>query len=378
MPHLLYVDSHADHFCSHRLPLALAAQRDGWRVSVATPPSAAVARITAAGLTHRVIAIDRRSMDPRVDLATVVALRRLFVDERPDLVHLRTIKPVVWGGIAAGLARVPAVIAHITGLGHAFQASGIAASALRSVLPPLYRLAFSHPRLRVVFQNQDDRGRFAEMGVVTGRRAVLVRGSGVDVRNFRPLPEPLGPPVVVFPARLLWDKGLAQFVQAARSLRCQGSAARFALVGDVDAGNRGSVTAAEVESWVRAGDVEWWGHRSDMPAVYAHARVVCLPSYYGEGLPKSLLEASSCARAVVTADTPGCRDAVEHGRTGLVVPARDPVALARALAQLLADPIRCRSMGMAGRVRILAGFSEEQVVSETLAIYRDVMTEAGV
>lgn len=377
MPHLLYVDNLADHFCSHRLPLALAAQRDGWQVSVATPPSTAVARITAAGLTHRVIAIDRRGLDPRADLATVLALRRLFVDEQPDLVHLRTIKPVIWGGIAAGLAQVPAVVAHITGLGYAFLATGIAASALRSVLPPLYRLAFSHPHLRVVFQNHDDRARFVAMGVVGGRRAALVRGSGVNVRHFAPQPEPAGEAVVVFPARLLWNKGLAEFVQAARLLRREGSAARFALVGDVDAGNRASVTAAQVESWVRAGDVEWWGHRGDMPAVYAQARVVCLPSFYGEGLPKSLLEASACARAVVTVDTPGCRDAVEHGRTGLVVPARDAVALGQALALLLADPARCRTMGTAGRERILAGFSEEQVVDETLAIYRDVLAEAG-
>ncbi|MBA3698000.1 MAG: glycosyltransferase family 4 protein [Planctomycetes bacterium] len=376
MPRLLFVDNLAEHFCSHRLPLALAAKTAGWTVQVATPLSSAVAQIREAGLEHHPIAIDRRGLAPHAELASMLALRRLFTEQRPDLVHLRTIKPVIWGGIAAGMAGVPAVVAHITGLGYAFLARGPRAAALRSVLSPLYRLALAHPHVRVVFQNQDDRMRFTKMGVISRRRTVLVRGSGVDVRRFVPRPEPEGHPVVVFPARLLWDKGLAEFVQAARRLRRDGCTARFVLVGDVDLGNRASVTAGEVESWVREGVIEWWGHRSDMPEVYAQARIVCLPSYH-EGLPKSLLEAAACARAVVTVDTPGCRDAVEHGRTGLVVEPRSVDELAHALGSLLADPDRCRRMGILGRERILAGFSEEQVVAETLAVYRDVLAEAG-
>ena len=376
MSRLLFVDNLAEHFCSHRLPLACAAQAAGWTVAVATPPSPAVARIVAAGLRHHPCPIDRRGLDPRADLATMEALRRLFVAERPDLVHLRTIKPVIWGGIAARLAGVPAVVALIAGLGYAFLAQGVRASLMQTLLPPLYRLALGHRHLRAVFQNEDDRARFLTMGVIGGRRAVLIRGSGVDARIFAPQPEPEGTPVVMFPARLLWDKGLAEFVAAARRLRAAGCVARFVLVGDVDAGNRSSANAGEVEAWVRAGDVEWWGQRSDMPAVYAQARVVCMPSYW-EGLSKSLLEAAACARAIVTTDTPGCRDAVEHGRTGLLVPPRDSVALATALAALLADPARCRTMGTRGRERILAGFSEEQVVAETLAVYRDVLAEAG-
>jgi glycosyltransferase involved in cell wall biosynthesis len=310
-------------------------------------------------------------------LETLFALRNLFTAEQPDLVHLRTIKPVIWGGMAASLARVPAVVAHITGLGYAFLAQGWRAAAVRSLLPPLYRLAFAHPHLRTIFQNDDDRARFVGMGVVSERRVMLVRGSGVDVKRFHPQVEPAGQPVVVFPARLLWDKGLAEFVAAARWLRAQGSTARFALVGDIDLGNRASASADQIKAWVRAGAVEWWGHRSDMPAVYAQASVVCLPSYYGEGLPKSLLEASACARAIVTADTPGCRDAVEAGRTGLLVPPRDARALAQALGSLLADPIRCARMGGLGRERILAGFTEEQVVTQTLAVYRELMAEVG-
>ncbi len=374
---ILFVDNQADHFGSHRLPLAIAAKAAGWTVLAATPPSPAVVHICEAGLEHHAIFIDRRGLDPRVDLASMMALRRLFAEWRPDLVHLRTIKPVIWGGIAAGLADVPAVVAHITGLGHAFLARGLQSMAVRTLLPPLYRLAFRHPHLRTIFQNDDDRACFSQLGLVGGRRAVVVRGSGVNVRHFAPQIEPKGRPVVAFPARLLWGKGLSEFVQAARLLRRAGSTARFALVGDVDPGNRASVTSAEVEAWVRTGDIEWWGHRNDMPAVYAQARIVCLPSYYGEGLPKSLLEAAACGRAVVTADTPGCRDAVDHGRTGLVVPPRSVNDLVQALGSLLADPDRCARMGALGRERILAGFSEEQVVAETLAVYRDVLAEAG-
>jgi glycosyltransferase involved in cell wall biosynthesis len=376
MPRLIFVDNLADHFCSHRLALARALQDAGWSVAVATPPSPAVGQLTVAGIRHLPVQIDRRGLDPRKDFATMLALRRLFVTERPDLVHLRTIKPVLWGGMAARLAGVPAVIALIAGLGYAFLAQGIRGAALQAMLPPLYRLALGHRHVRAVFQNDDDRARFLGMGVIGARRAVLVRGSGVDVRVFAPRPAPDGTPVVVFPARLLWDKGLAEFVEAARRLRAAGCRARFALVGDVDAGNRSSAAVTQVESWVRAGDVEWWGHQRDMPAIYAQARVVCMPSYW-EGLSKSLLEAAACGRAIVTTDTPGCRDAVEDGRTGLLVPTRDAGALATALDALLADPQRCRTMGERGRERILAGYSEEQIVAETMAICRDVLAEAG-
>lgn len=376
MPRLIFVDNLADHFCSHRLALACALHDAGWDVGVATPPSPAVERLAAAGLRHHPVPIDRRGLDARADFATMMALRRLFVAERPDLVHLRTIKPVLWGGMAARLAGVPAVVALIAGLGYAFLAQGVRGAVLQAMLPPLYRLALGHRHVRAVFQNEDDRARFLGMGVIGGGRTVLVRGSGVDARVFAPRPEPEGTPVVVFPARLLWDKGLAEFVEAARRLRAGGCRARFALVGDVDAGNRSSAAVAEVEGWVRAGDVEWWGHQRDMPAIYAQARVVCMPSYW-EGLSKSLLEAAACGRAIVTTDTPGCRDAIEDGRTGLLVPVRDAAALATALGALLADPERCRRMGARGRERILAGYSEEQVVAETMAVCRDVLTEAG-
>jgi glycosyltransferase involved in cell wall biosynthesis len=378
MPRLLYIDNLADHFCSHRLPLARAALAAGWMVSVATPPSPAVARILDEGFGHHAVPIDRRGLDPRADLGTLRALVRLYREVRPDLVHLRTIKPVLYGGIAARVAAVPAVVSHVTGLGHAFLARGVRAAALRAGLRPLYRAAFGHRCQRVVFQNGDDRRAMLGMGLLGPGRTAIVRGSGVDPAVFAQvtLPEASGAPLVVFPARLLWDKGVGDFVAAAGRLRAAGIAARCVLVGDCDAGNRASATRAEVEAWQAAGVIEWWGQRSDMPAVFAASRIVCLPSHW-EGLPKALLEAASCGRAIVTADTPGCREVVRDGDNGLLVPARDPAALAAALARLLADPQACRRMGERGRQRVLAEFTVERVTADMLAVYRDLAERAG-
>jgi glycosyltransferase involved in cell wall biosynthesis len=219
----------------------------------------------------------------------------------------------------------------------------------------------------VVVQNEDDRAFVAGLGIVPEKRVVLVPGSGVETGRFAPAPEPEGVPVVLFPSRLLRDKGVEEFVAAARLLRARGVAARFVLVGDRDPENPASVPAQTLHAWTNEGVVEHWGWRDDMPAVYAQASVVCLPSWR-EGMSRALLEAAACGRAIVTCDVPGCRDVVADG-AGVLVPARDPQALAQALATLLADPAKRQALGVRARARALAEFSLERVVRDTLAIY---------
>jgi glycosyltransferase involved in cell wall biosynthesis len=236
----------------------------------------------------------------------------------------------------------------------------------------LYRLALGHHNLKVIFQSPDDRASLARLAHLPGRKVAMIRGSGVDLTQYGVMPTPPGIPVVVLAARLLADKGVLEFVQAARLLRQRGCNARFVLVGTVDTANPTSFTDAEVSAWARDGVVEWWGHRADMPQVLATAQLVVLPSYR-EGLPKVLIEAAACGRAVVTTDVPGCRDAIEPGVTGVLVPVRDAVALADAMAALINDPLRCKVMGDAGRALAEKAFDVRQVVAAHLQIYQELI-----
>jgi glycosyltransferase involved in cell wall biosynthesis len=203
-------------------------------------------------------------------------------------------------------------------------------------------------------------------------KVAMIRGSGVDLLRFKQLPVPSGLPIVVFPSRLLADKGIFEFVAAARLLRRQGMLARFVLAGLVDPANPTSVTPAQLDDWAAEGVIENWGYRSDMPQVLSKATVVALPSYR-EGLPKALIEAAACGRAVVTTDVPGCRDAIEPGVTGLLVPVREGEALAKAIEKLLTHPEQREDMGQAGRRLAEQEFDVKAVVDKHLAIYKRLL-----
>jgi len=234
-----------------------------------------------------------------------------------------------------------------------------------------YRVALHHPCTRVIFQNPDDRAFFTQHHLIDPAHTVIIKGAGVDMTRFVPTPEPTaGPPLVLLPSRMLWDKGVAEFVTAAERLRAEGVQARFVLLGDTDPDNRAAVPRARLEAWDRAGAVEWWGYHagSEMPALLAQSALICLPSYR-EGVPKALIEAAAAGRAIITTDTPGCRELVPRGENGLLVPVRDADALTGALRALLNDPARRRAMGTQGRVLAEAEFSLHQVIDETLAVY---------
>ncbi|MEJ2895898.1 glycosyltransferase family 4 protein [Bordetella avium] len=366
---LLFVVNNPAFFLSHRVALAIAAQAQGYEVHVATMDGPSVPQIQALGMMHHVIPMSRSGKKPMEELKTMLALYRLFRKLRPDLAHLVTIKPVLYGGIAARLARVPAMVAAISGLGYVFMAKGARARLVRAVVGRFYRLALGHPNSRVIFQNANDRDLLSRLGAVRSERVEMIRGSGVDLSRYRAEPEPPAPPVVVLMvARLLRDKGVYEFVEAARLLRQQGLNVRMRLAGGVDLGNPASIRADEVQAWARAGLVEALGERQDIAELYAASHIAVLPSYR-EGLPKSLIEAAACARAVVTTDVPGCRDAIDPDQTGLLVPPHDAPALAAAIARLVADPAQRQRMGQAGRRLAEREFSIDDVCRRHLAIY---------
>lgn len=374
---LLIVVNELEFFLSHRLPVALAARDAGMQVHVATRASERAASLAALGLVHHAVPMSRSGMHPLEELRSLLALRRLMRELQPSLVHLVTIKPVLYGGIAARLAGVPAVVAAISGLGLVFSRQGLRASLLRGIVTALYRAALTQRRLRVIFQNPTDRDTLVGAGLVDAARTTMIPGSGVDLAQYAQAPEPDGVPCVLFAARLLKDKGVVEFVTAARQLRQEGCPARFLVAGTPDPGNPTSVTAADLARWKAEGDVELLGFRSDMASLLAACHVVALPSYYGEGLPKVLVEAAACGRAVVTTDFPGCRDAIEPDVSGLLVPPRDVPALAAALRRLVGDRGLRQRMGAAGRRLAEQRYAIEQIVAQHLRIYDELLASGA-
>jgi len=224
----------------------------------------------------------------------------------------------------------------------------------------------------VILQNPDDRRMLTDSGLLKNDQVVLIKGSGVDMKKFSPSSENKGIVTVAMASRMLWDKGVREFVNAAEALRAEGINARFVLVGDTDPENPSAIKSHVLEQWQRSGVIEWWGRRDDMPAVFRMAHIVCLPSYR-EGLPKVLIEAAASGRPIVAADAPGCREIVRDGKNGFLVPARDSLALARALKRLIEDGQLRKKMGENGRVLAVTDFSSDKVIKDTLDLYREVL-----
>lgn len=373
---LLCVHNAVPYFLSHRLPVARAARAAGWTVHLAAPEpdQAHRAELAAEGIILHPLPLSRRGMAPWRELQSLLALARLYHAVRPNLIHLVTIKPVLYGGLVARLMRAGPRVATVPGRGYVFTtANGPAARILRAGVGVAYRVALGGMDVRAIFQNPDDRDFFVGQGWVAGGKTHVILGSGVDPARYRPLQRPEDDrPRVVFASRMLRDKGAAEFVAAARQLAGEGVAADFVLLGLPDPGNPDSHSEQELAAWHAEGAVQWWGFREDMPEILAATDIVCLPTAYGEGVPRILIEAAACGCALITADRPGCREIVQAGVNGLLVPPRDASALADALRQLLDDPERCRRFGAAGRARVLAEFSEAHVIAQTLAVYAEM------
>jgi glycosyltransferase involved in cell wall biosynthesis len=316
--------------------------------------------------------IVRSSLSPFREMLTFLQVFRTYRRVKPDLVHHFALKAVVYGGLAARLCGKLPSVNSIAGLGHVFTVRSFGMRILRKVILLLMRIALGGTNARTIVENKDDQNLLVAAHVMTLERVVVISGVGVNPAEFLPLPEPDGVPLVLLASRMLWAKGVGEYVQAAERLKKAGIRARFVLAGVPDPGNPASIPESQLRAWANEGSVEWWGQRSDMPSVFAQAHVVCLPTSYREGVPRVLIEAAACGRAVVTTDVPGCREVVRHGENGLLVPPRDPAALAEAIGRLLGDPALRARMGARGREIAVQEFSEEQVVRETLALYREL------
>jgi glycosyltransferase involved in cell wall biosynthesis len=358
-----------------RLPLAQALKDKGYDVLLISPEGSYGEKLRALGFRWEAVPMQRRSLNPLRELALLWHLVRLFRRERPACVHNFTIKCAVYGSLAAKFARVPARINAVAGMGYVFTSTDLSARLLRPVVRSLLRRALGGENARLILQNSDDVALFERSGLSDRQHIRLIGGSGVDCTRFMAAaraPTRAVLPCVVLAARMLWDKGIAEYVQAARLLRDQGRNVQFVIAGVPDSGNPATIPEDTLRAWVAEGVVEWLGHVDDMPALYARADIVVLPSYR-EGLPKSLIEAAACALALVASDVPGCRQVVTHEVDGLLVPARNADALAQAIARLLDDATLRLRLGAAAREKTVAEFDERIVIDRTLTVYRELL-----
>jgi glycosyltransferase involved in cell wall biosynthesis len=377
---LLFLVTEDWYFCSHRLPIARAAQAAGFAVVVATRVRAHGDRIREAGFALRPIAWRRRG-DGFVGAGRAISkIARIYRAERPDLVHHIALKPVLFGGIArrlafAGSAEAPVVVDSITGLGSGFSYTSLAARLRRPWLGIGLRTTTGRERGWVVVQNPEDRTALIRLGLDPGRIA-MIRGSGVDPSFFLPLPDPQTPTVTVaLVSRMLREKGVLEAIAAIRLLRARGMPVELLLAGPTDLDNRGSLTVDQLSSFAAEPGIDWLGPVADVREVWRRAAIAVLPSTYGEGVPKALLEAAACARPIVATDVPGCREVVRPGETGFLVAPKEVEGLAAAIAALVGDPARRVAMGSAGRALIESEFAENLVARETLAVYRAALDE---
>lgn len=375
-PRLLLVITEDWTFWEIRRDLARIALDAGYEVTIATRVTAHADRIRQEGFHLVPIMMLRESRNPLRELLTFFELVRVYRRVSPQIVQHVAMKPVLYGSFAAWMTRIPAVVNVFGGLGYAFTDRPQETSVLRSLLQRGLRRAIALSRSVVVVQNPDDRDVLVQENIVTSSEVRLIAGSGVDINRFVPVDPPAGDPIVMLVGRMLWDKGLAEFVDAVVRLKQRDVRARFVLVGRCDQGNPTAIAEAQLQRWTQDHGIEWWGHREDLPEVIGRATLVVLPSYR-EGLPKVLLEAAACGKAVIATDVPGCREVVQHQKTGLLVPVRDPVALADAIASLLSNHGLRAAMGASGREFVVREHSKEKIGRQFLELYQERLGLAG-
>jgi glycosyltransferase involved in cell wall biosynthesis len=354
-----------------RRSLARALFSRGWEIVMVSPAGSYVSSLERLGYRWVSWEVGRQTLAPWQELAALYRLKKIYLQEKPDLVHHFTVKPVLYGSIAARLAHVPGIVNCITGLGYIFLSDEWKARLIRPLTKIFYWLTLRAANCRVIFENEGDRGYFLKNRLVKPEKAHLIAGVGVDVEHFTAIPEPNGPPLILFPARMLWDKGVGVLVEAARILHPR-QQVRMVLVGMPDPGNPTSVDEAMLRRWEQEKLVEYWGWQEDMKAVYQQSHIVTLPSMY-EGVPTALLEAAACGKPLVATDIPGCRAIVKDGVNGFLVPVHDYQALADVLEKLIIDSSLRQKMGLASRQLVLNQFTDSSVNEATWAVYRELL-----
>jgi glycosyltransferase involved in cell wall biosynthesis len=360
-------------FLSHRLPIALAARDAGYEVHIAsrTGTSNEIKQLKQESLQFHSISFHRSSTGLWQEFKTLLELNKLYKEIQPDIVHHVTIKPVLYGTLVARWVGGIKILNAISGLGYLFIAQGWQSSIRKKLLLWGYRAILYGKKVWILFQNPDDQALFFQHKIIHPQYTSIIKGSGVDLNQFALSAIPKGKIQIILVARMLWDKGVGEFVESATVLKKQGIDADFILVGSIDPGNPESISTKQLEQWNRSGVVKWLGERSDITQLLTESHIAVLPSYR-EGLPKSLIEAAAVGRPIITTDVPGCREVVKEGENGFLVPARDAKKLAVVIKKLINNPKLLIVMGKKSRLIAEQEFSIQKVITKTLTLYSKI------
>lgn len=375
MKKILFVVNVDWFFVSHRLPIALKAIEHGYDVHLACTFTDKRGFLESLGINCHNISFSRSGSSLRCELNSIGSIRRLLKDIDVDVVHAVTIKPVIYTGfVLQSMAHRPAFVAAISGLGYVFTANTIRAKSTKLLVSLMYKFALRSKRKMVIFQNTSDQAILSDIVNLSENNRTLIKGSGADLSVYRAQSEPLGTKKIVSMAcRLLKEKGVYQFIEAAKIIKAKLPNTEFWLIGNVDPENPNSVSQQEVDAWVAQGVINALGHRGDIPELFAQSHIVTMPSFYGEGVPKVLIEAAACGRPIVTTDNPGCRDSIINEKTGFLVPIKNSEALADALMKLLLDETKRVEMGLQARQYAVNEFDVNNVVARHLDIYESLI-----
>lgn len=361
---IIYLVADDRYFCTHRLPLAVAAKEQNFDVHVICPNGSSADKIIQSGLTFHPLPFNRKSLSPIDGLKTVLRIYKLYQQIKPDCVHHVAIKPVLFGTIAARLAGVSRIINAVAGLGHVFASRSWLMLPLRIMM----RVLLKSPNVKIIVQNPEDK---SEIETLVQKEIQLIYGAGVDTEQFSPsfVPLPDTPIVITHASRLLWSKGVGELVSAARILKMQGHPISVQIVGEPDLQNPDAIPENTLRAWHDEGVINWLGYQHDMADIYRKSHIAVLASYYREGIPKTLIEAASIGLPIVTTDMPGCRIIVEHNVNGLLVEPRDVPSLTDALLKLVLNSEMRKSFGQAGRSFVLKQFDSKLIYAQTIALY---------
>ena len=368
---LLFIVQIPEFFISHRLSLALLAQQKGYEIHVATTYSENFQKIKSYGFVCHKIYLKRGSINIFNDLITFISIYKVLKDLKPDVLHLLTAKCNIYGGLASRIISIPKVVHAITGLGYIFvDTKKIYKKILRKTVLFLYKISIKSKSV-IIFQNKENLELFVDKGIIDRRQARLIFGSGVNTDTYFYSEELMTDnPIVLFPSRLLKEKGVEIFVEASKILKARVNV-RMYIAGELDSENPSSISKYQIDKWVEHGLVEWDGHIEDMPKLLSQSSIICLPTYYPEGIPKALIEAASSGRAIITTDMPGCNEIVQNNNNGILIPIKSAKHLADAIIKLLDDEKLRGKYGKSGRKLVLEKFSSEIVDNATLKVYSD-------
>jgi glycosyltransferase involved in cell wall biosynthesis len=360
-------------FLLYRTPLAMAAKNKGIQVWVASPNTGDASKIISMGFNYIELPMSRKGVNILNEFFTFLRILNIYFKLKPDLIHQVTIKPIIYGTIASAILNKAFVVNAISGLGFTFSSSS-SSRFLKFLVKNLLMISLKYRKSKIIFQNPDDFNLFVENKLISSNQGVLIKGSGVDCKVFSPLLTDFNTEkIVILPSRMIIEKGIYEFVDAARLLHLEFPNVRFVLVGKIDSGNPSSIDYFEIMSWEKEGVIEWWGHQTDMVTVLNKSTMVVLPTFYGEGLPKVLLEAAACSKPIISTNVPGCKEIVRHEVNGLLIPPKDEVALADAIRRLLDNPDFAIELGKNGREIVQNEFSEALVVEKTFEVYEHLL-----